>query len=458
VLVTQRRNHGHTRYRATATCHTPFLVLACLLSLSGPTAAAEAPTELIRLEGNCLRDGTGRYLRLGATYMQALRRTKFDRARYRGDLAFLSEQGFDFIRVLSMVGWDGLSIVPPNFRAPDGSAAWDDYWQQFGDMIDIAYDEFGLRTELTIFADAQHMPDARDRQTHLRGVLDHIRGREHKVILLEVGNEAWQNGFPGDAGVEDLRACGQYLAERTDVPVALSAPHDVTEPLMRALYGDSAADVATAHWTRDVRMDEGGWLAVRDPWRAVGWEDLPPIASNEPIGPGSSVSSEDDPVKLVAAAAAAWMAGAPMYVFHSSAGVYGHESFETMAGVRDFVHVLRILPPDIANWQPAQRGDDRFPLVTYADDQPDRWWQEVPQASRGATFHAGCVRDDAFYTLCIGVHSGGVEIEARFPMRIDVIHPLTGEIVREAVLAHQERLLLPQGPGAYVIRGRISTD
>ena len=33
-----------------------------------------------------------------------------------------------------------------------------------------------------------------------------VRGREQKIILIEVANDAWQNGFPGEQGVSDLRS------------------------------------------------------------------------------------------------------------------------------------------------------------------------------------------------------------------------------------------------------------
>ena len=47
---------------------------------------------------------------------------------------------------------------------------------------------------------------------------------------------------------------------------------------------------------------EGGWLPVRDCYRAGNLPGVPPVSSNEPIGAGSSVSSESDPIKLCAAA------------------------------------------------------------------------------------------------------------------------------------------------------------
>ena len=58
---------------------------------------------------------------------------------------------------------------------------------------------------------------------------------------------------------------------------------------------------------------------MRECYRAGRLPGVPPVSSNEPIGPGSSVASESDPIKLCSAAAFAWIANLPAYVFHSSA-------------------------------------------------------------------------------------------------------------------------------------------
>src|SRR5690606_26713868 len=157
-------------------------------------------------------------LGLGVSYFTALWRCKNDRARLESDLAFLAEQGFNYYRMLSMVGyygaWDGLEIAPIAFTSREGKEvkAWPDYWEQLRTLIDLAYDRFGMRTQITIFADAQLMPAKADRIAHMQHLLDHvIPGRDHKIILLEVANEAWQNGFPDKQGVADLREFTQYL-------------------------------------------------------------------------------------------------------------------------------------------------------------------------------------------------------------------------------------------------------
>ncbi len=429
------------------------------MAASGPLPPLPPPrTGRVALDGHALTDGHGDFPGLGASYFQALRRTKFDRARYRSDLDFLARQGFDYIRTLSMVGgnsaWEGKEIAPITFTNDKGQTVqgWNDYWQQFRDMIDIAYDEFGLRTQVTIFADAQLMPNEADRIAHMQNVLANIPGREHKVIMLEVANEYWQNGFPDPGGLAKVREFGQYLNDRTDVLVALSSTNGDNASLQE-MYQGSAADIATEHFTRDIGTVEGGWLPVREPWRVNTAVGVPPVSSNEPIGPGSSVSSENDPIKLVSAAAFTWMAGLPMYVFHSNAGVFGNTRFEDMAGAANFGHVKGILPGNITNWQRSDGKDGLSPFTTFANGQANRWWTEVGSPTSGAVCNIANVKLNQFYALPIGILGDGVELEARQHMTIQVFNPLNGQVVLESTPSANQRFTLVQGPEAYLIRG-----
>jgi hypothetical protein len=65
-------------------------------------------------------DRRGPYLGLGATYFSALRHARSDRARLHADLDLLRSKGFNYVRVLSMVGWypfwQGLEIAPSRRR------------------------------------------------------------------------------------------------------------------------------------------------------------------------------------------------------------------------------------------------------------------------------------------------------------------------------------------------------
>ena len=169
------------------------------------------------------------------------------------------------------------------------------------------------------------MPDQKTRQAHVDGILANVAGREQQVLHLEVANEAWQNGFPGAAGIADLRRFAQYLADRTELLVAITSNDDTSDQGIISLYRGSAADLATVHFSRDTRTLEGGWLPVRDSYRTGQLPGVPPVSSNEPIGPGSSVGSESDPIKLCSAAVFAYLANLPSYVYHSRAGVFGYE-------------------------------------------------------------------------------------------------------------------------------------
>ena len=211
------------------------LVVLCLIFLLGASSTGQQPTVKdsarqvasrrtgpVNIENHCLVDDQGPFLGLGVSYFTALWRCKHDRARLAADLEFLSRQGFNYYRMLSMVGhnagWKGLEIAPVSFKTRDGRPieAWSDYWQQLAELIDLAYDGYGMRTQITIFADAQLMPGKQDRLNHMRKMLeDVVPGREHKIILLEVANEAWQNGFAGDEVVAELLEFAKFLGRRT---------------------------------------------------------------------------------------------------------------------------------------------------------------------------------------------------------------------------------------------------
>ncbi len=124
----------------------------------GLSSAMASSTNLVRLSGRSLCDESGPFLGLGASYFQALRHAKYDRPRLNSNLAFIASRGFNYVRVLSMVNWDGLEIAPVTFtnRAGCHVEAWPDYWQNFRDLLDAVV-RHGLRAEVTVFADPQYV-------------------------------------------------------------------------------------------------------------------------------------------------------------------------------------------------------------------------------------------------------------------------------------------------------------
>lgn len=440
------------------------------LSTGGGALAAEDQamrpgSGTVRLDGRSFADDGGPFLGLGASYFQALRDARHDRPRLERNLSLLSSNGFNYVRVLSMVSWEGLEIAPVAFtnRAGHTIQAWPDYWAQFRDLFLLA-GERGLRVELTIFADAQRvMPSKTARVAHMDAVLKHLAGLERHVMHLEVANEAWQNGFPGAEGERDLREFAEYLASRTDMLVAITSNDHESNKGIISLYRGSAADLATIHFSRDTRTVEGGWLPVRDSWRALELPGVPPVTSNEPIGPGSSVAAEDDPVRLCSAAAFAFVAGLPGYVFHCRAGIFGYDPccppagerlrFESAPGIDAYRHLARLLPPDVASWNRNDGLEPAAPFTVYCDDTPNRYWPESAKAKQGCVRNIGASRERAFVCLPMGVLEGGVRLEARARIKFEVFDPLTGDQVARKALRAGERMDL-RGAEAFIIRGR----
>jgi hypothetical protein len=357
-----------------------------------------------------------------------------------------------------MVGWhqawEGLEIAPSAFTNRSGKRieAWPDYWKQLAEMVDLSYDRYGMRVQITIFADAQLMPDKQDRIEHMRRLLSEVvRGREHKLILLEVANEAWQNGFPGEQGVADLREFTKYLADRTTVLIATTSNH---EDDFANVYADSAADIATWHFSRDRKTDDG-WKPVYDCWDFGDRPGFPPAISNEPIGPGASVAAETSSIRLVMAAAFAYAAKLPMYVFHSEAGVFGNTRFEATPALRQFSHLQKVLPADLPGWQRNDGNQKEAPFTVFANGQRDRYWPEVPGSRDGCVRNIGSRKQDRFVCVPIGIRPGGLELEAREALEFDAIDPLSGSTLRSAKMNNGERIVLPAGAGGLIIVGRV---
>jgi len=443
------------------------LAILCWAALPEPSPAAQTqagrkPAGVVRVVGHSLADDHGPFLGLGVSYFTALWRCKYDPPRLEKDLAFLAAQGFNYYRMLSMVGyhpaWDGLEIAPVNFtnRVGKHMKAWPDYWEQLGRLVDLAFDGHGLRTQITLFADAQLLPDKPARMEHMRKLLAQVvRGREQKILLLEVANEAWQNGFPGEQGIADLREFATYLNHQTKVPVAITSNHDI-EGGFEKTYAGSDADLATWHFSRDRRPD-AGWQPVYDCWAFAERPGFPPVISNEPIGPGSSVASEREPVRLVMAAAFGYVAKMPAYVFHSAAGVFGKTRFEDSVAIDPFRQLIRLLPPDLPNWRRNDGKGEDAPFKVFAGGQPERYWSGGDSATDGCLRNTGSRKGDRFICVPIGIRPGGLELEARQAVRFTAYDPLTGATVRSGDLRTGQRLRLPAGPGALLVQGSVES-
>ena len=413
-----------------------------------------APTGPVGLLGGSLTDDGGPFHALGATLMWGAWGFRHDKARLEQNLAWLRDRGFDYIRVLGVVGdpnaedyWDGREV----------DWHWPDYADVIAGLTDLAYQGYGLRVEWTLIGDGQlNIPNTEDRYALIDTFLAMSKGREQEVIHFEIANEAWQNGFSGDDGLAELRALTAYMASKTDILVAASAPdgHECTDA--QAIYVDSGADLATVHFDRDTSKTEGPWRPVRQPWEHQFCEGLPVGSNNEPIGPGASVASEEDPERLLAAAITTYVAGLPLYVYHTKAGVRGDLNLWDMPEVNGFALLDALVPPDLSSWSQKNAHWADSPFKVYAGDAdgalvPDSMWPDLPSPTSGAVRAYGAVKGKDFFVFPIGI-LGKVVVEPRQGMTFDVIAPMTGEVLSHHEAAAGEQITV-KGAGALILRG-----
>jgi hypothetical protein len=154
------------------------------------------------------------------------------------------------------------------------------------------------------------------------------------------------------------------------------------------------------------------------------------------------------------AAAFAYSAKLPMYVFHSEAGVFGKTSFRDMPGIDRFHPILRLLPADLPDWRRNDGKDPDAPFTTFAGGLPDRYWPELDAAPDGCVRNTGSRKDDRFVCVPIGIQPGGLELQARHALSFVAYDPLTGAALKSASLRSGDRLILPAGPGALILLGR----
>lgn len=372
---------------------------------------------------------------LGASLFKAAWAYKHDRRWLEAQLAWLARHRFDAIRAFGVVGdperpdyWDGREI---DWR-------WKDYADVIAGTTDLAFDKYGIRVQWTIFADAQkNTPREEDRSALVDTFIRMARGREHKLLAFEVANEFWQNGFEGNEGVRQLEAYSRRVKTKTSVPVAASAHADALCPIYKA----GVVDFASVHFDRTV--PHARWAPLLDPWhiaRKAGRFaacELPAAASNnEPLGPGSSLPQPLQPIHVVMAAVNTYLAGIPIYIFHTGPGVRDDAThpqglrpseLAQMPGAQEFFAALAAtkayIPGDVLSWTSVNDRDEAFPF----------------RVNGKAVAALGAVTGKRFVVAVSGV-SGALELIARQGMDVRRIDPLTGATVETRRLKKGEAI------------------
>ena len=301
----------------------------------------------VTLTGRAMTDDAGPWNALGTTLMWAVREARTP--HLTANLSWLQTQQVECVRALGeATDWAEDVRIDP--RVP----GWTDKLRAVRDEAL----SFGQRIQWTVFGGNQLTPT--DQMRAVENLLLVCREIPAHVQGIEISNEG--QGFQDADGPRRLREFGEIFA-RHGFPTALtsweSGPAD--------LYAGSAATVATEHFERTISAADGYWRPVRQPWGYWDHAACPAAFINgEPIGIGSSVAQDTDPLRLACAAAVTWLTGGALHIVHTGAGVYGVPMTHPTAGYRpanlyeqptlgptfSAIAALRgLLPPDLPTWQ-----------------------------------------------------------------------------------------------------------
>jgi len=127
--------------------------------------------------------------------------------------------------------------------------------------------------------------------------------------------------------------------------------------------------------------------------------------------------------------------------------------FENTPGIDAFCHLRQILPPDLASWTRNDGVEPSAPFTVFCDGKPNQYWPDARRPTDGCVRNIGARKGGKFACLPMGILGAGLTLEARHPLRCQVFNPLTGTACTNLTLAIGRRFTLPQGPGAYLIKG-----
>lgn len=427
------------------------LTLRKLLEGQWPSAPPPPPPStkrfgLVRQVGDhAIEDDDGRFVAIGATFFSAVYLERHDPQRLEEELTFIKSAGrgaVDYLRILGALGgdcddyWREIRINPTD----------SEYREFLGRTIDRIYDRHGMRVALSIFGgDCWDHP----RRLTIDDVLAVIASRVDKVIYLEVSNEAWQTEYEGD--FDALIADTNYLVARTPHLVASSSAFgaECEGPEGWQAYAGQGATLFTEHYDREINLSEGPWRPVRQPWEFLFCEGIPGVATNdEPIGPGSSVESDDDPWRLVSAAAVSFIANHSFYTFHSTAGVRNDTRFSELPRIREtlagFAALKTYVPASIVAWDEQNHHWDGHPFEVV------RIWPD--EGPPGAVRAYAVTSGDQFKVLPMGIN-GSVSLRAKQDMTIELIDPLTATLIQRQDLDRGETLVVSDNWPAIWVSG-----
>jgi len=353
---------------------------------------------LVHNVGRAAVDSTGYFHPLGLTFFWALFGWKFERDRIYQHLDWLKQFNYDYLRILCEVDWEGRTIDPN----------WPDYQQVLTEYVDCAYDQYGLRSELTLVGGKYKSSFNLESK-----VVEAMRGRENKVAHYEVCNE-WER--LDKISSNDLIKVGKFLRNNTPNLVSLSTPatsddeHEDTYSQMIEYAKQAGANMHVLHTRRSDH--DVCWSHVRQGYDLKNFGMI--ISNNEPQGPQSSVDELNNPMQLAMARATGIVCNGAFYVLHVGQGVTGKadpshgrpENMWEVPNIDQIMHHVKqvdsVLPADIENWKCVNNSRDDHPMPL-DPDLGEGFWEGDSDGSVNKNF--ACINGDKFVEVLLGVNN-----------------------------------------------------
>lgn len=386
-------------------------------SSGGGSTGGHTVSGVVTLDGKKWRDDNGPFNPRGISFFTLPWGLKHEEDRYRENLTWVRKYGFDFVRYWGKVG--GQSWEDREFsveRDPDAMAH----------AIDVAYEQYGLRSDIALIADNYDGADPVGAAHALAGVM---RERRHKVICVECANE---DNMPNED--ENLRRVFDVLRDAfPDLPIVARSAPEMVEEDRSALEAYPYANVMSAHPERQPPPER----QIRAIWGGVEHGRAKGIF--EPAGPWSSSATQDDPMHLSLSSALSGISGFGLYVFHAGAGIRHGGAWDRNRGLpanywdqsqadeqaRAVMVGSSLLPSDAADWTPINGHWQNHPM-------PMRWvWSDGwPE---GISRQYAIEKEGQFLNAVLAV-KGRSEHPILRDCAIEVFDPRTGELVDTQVL------------------------
>lgn len=299
-------------------------------------------------------DDQGYHLFMGTTLFPYRSMRANDPVRLNTNLIYAAKKKVEYIRYFVEVGpaiddpndgWNDRKCDPNTFSADD---------------VNYCYDNFGIRSAISIFGGCFFSNTPEKRRATVQRVIDVVKSISQKVIWIEIVNE--YKGQLDDA-VEICMLADYVQSQLPNTLVITSSSEQWQDGYNQINNLGKSGSLGSCHHERTNK--ENGWGYVRGPYSLRELGNVPAaFTDDEGEGPKSSIAEDANPLRQAFVSATSYITRSPFKTIHFGAGVYmggkGGVSHNREANlwevenadlIFDFVNNIReLLPQDVTSW------------------------------------------------------------------------------------------------------------